>query len=236
MKIKSFIKDEFVSGKTWLDWAFLVVGLILQVIAITAGFVSGNPESAGLIISGLAGVISVILCSQGKISFYLFGFIQLFTYVSYFSIPNNLHGETILCGMYVWMKQYRRDANNDSVEIKARKLGVRGNLITATVFVVGTVAYYIFLKNVPISGAIDSDPFVDSVTSVPAYIAQILMVLGFREQWIYWFILDVGRVVLALRAGSLVITAQFVFWTLDCVYNFVKWTKSAKSSSYTKIQ
>lgn len=245
MKIKSFIKDEFVSGKTWFDWDFLVVGLILQVIAIITGFASGNPESIGLIISGLAGVVSVILCSQGKISFYLFGFIQLFTYVFCFSIPNNLHGETIengmyfitmLYGMYVWMKHYRRDTNNDSVEIKARKLGVKGNLIMATVFVVGTIAYYIFLKNVPLFGVIDSDPFVDSVTSVPAYIAQILMVLGFREQWIYWFILDVGSIVLALRAGSLVMTAQFVFWTLNCVYGFVKWTKSAKSSSYTKIQ
>lgn len=93
--IKMLLKNEFVSGKTWFDWAFLAVGLVLQVIAIIAGFIGGNPESIGLIISGLAGVISVILCSQGKISFYFFGFVQLFTYVFCFSIPNNLHGETL---------------------------------------------------------------------------------------------------------------------------------------------
>ena len=80
-KIKTVLKNEFVSGKTWFDWAFLTVGLTLQIIAIVAGFVSGEPESIGLIISGLAGVVSVVLCSQGKISFYVFAFVQLFTYV-----------------------------------------------------------------------------------------------------------------------------------------------------------
>jgi nicotinamide riboside transporter PnuC len=35
----------------------------------------------------------------------------------------------------------------------------------------------VFLKNVPMFGEMDSQPFMDSITSVPAYIAQILMVL-----------------------------------------------------------
>ena len=84
-------------------------------------------------------------------------------------------------------------------------------------------------------GVLDSDPFIDSLTSVPAYIAQIFMVLGFREQWIYWFILDVFSVVMSIRAGSFVMTAQFIFWTLNCVYGFVKWSKSAKYDGYERI-
>lgn len=237
-KIKEALKNEFVSGKTWFDWAFLVVGLVLQVIAIAAGFINGNPDSIGLIISGLAGVVSVVLCSQGKISFYLFGFIQLFTYVFCFSIPNRLHGETIenvmyfitmLYGMYAWAKRYGKSTKTESLEIKARKLGVLGNTVTAAIFVVGTVLYYIFLKNVPVLGVLDSDPFVDSITSVPAYIAQLFMVLGFREQWIYWFILDVGSIFLAARAGSAVMVAQFIFWTLNCVYGYITWSRLSKA-------
>lgn len=27
-KVKALLKNEFVSGKTWFDWAFLVVGLV----------------------------------------------------------------------------------------------------------------------------------------------------------------------------------------------------------------
>ena len=244
-KIKSALKNEFLSGKTAYDWAFLIVGLVLQTIAIVMGFINGTPDSIGLIISGLSGVISVVLCSQGKISFYLFGYIQLITYVMFFSIPNNLHGETVengmyflsmLYGLYVWAKNYRKDTQTESIEIKARKLGKTGNAIAFTIFVVGTIIYWIFLKNVPMFGALDSDPFVDSITSVPAYIAQLFMVLGYREQWIYWFILDVGSILLAIRAGSWVMTAQFIFWTLNCVYGYVKWSKSAQSIEYTNLK
>lgn len=243
-KVNKILKEEFINGKTWFDWAFLLVGLLMQAAGVAAGFIGGNPDSIGLIISGFAGVLSVILCSQQKISFYLFAFVQLFTYVFCFSIPNALHGETIengmyfitmIYGIYAWLKNYRRDYTNDSIEVKAKKLGVKGNTITAVVFVVCTYLYYLFLKNVPMFGVLDSDPFFDSVTSVPAYIAQLFMVLGYREQWIYWFILDVGSIILAARAGSPVMVAQFVFWTLNCVYGFVKWTKSAKSTTYARI-
>lgn len=135
-KIKNVLRDEFISGKKWYDFAFMGVGLVLQVIAIVAGFMNGEPESIGLIISGIMGVVSVVLCSQGKISFYIFGFIQLFTYVFFFTIPNRLHGETIengmyflsmLYGIYVWAKLYGRNKDNQSTEIKSKKLSIKGD-------------------------------------------------------------------------------------------------------------
>lgn len=235
MDIKKALRDEFIAGKTTFDWAFLALGIVLQIIAIIAGFVAGTPDSVGLIVSGITGTVATILCSQKKISFYVFGYVQLITYVLFFSIPNNLHGETIengmyfitmLYGMYVWKKNYGRDVNTESTELKAKGLSKLWNVIIFAIFCTGTYLYYLFLKNVPMFGVLDSDPFVDSITSVPAYIAQVLMVLGYKENWIYWFILDVGSVVLAFRAGSPVMIAQFIFWTLNCVYGYIKWTKN----------
>lgn len=244
MKFKELLKEEFINGKKPIDWVMLGVGIALQILAIIIGFVSGTPDSIGLIISGLAGVISVVLCSQGKISFYLFGYIQLFTYVFCFALPQHLWGEFIenimyaismIIGMFIWAKNYRRKENAKTIEIKAKKLTWKGNLITAVIFVVGTIGYWIFLKNVPMFGVLDSQPFVDSITSVPAYIAQLFMVLGYREQWIYWLILDIGSVVLAFRAGSWVMTAQFVFWVINAIYGFILWHKSAVYEEYSKI-
>lgn len=244
MKFGQLLKEEFINGKGPVDWAMFAVGLALQILAIVLGFISGTPDSVGLIISGLTGVISVVLCSQGKISFYIFGYIQLFTYVFCFALPQHLWGEFIenimyavsmVIGMIIWAKNYRRRENAKTIEIKAKKLGVKGNVITALIFVLGTIGYWIFLKKVPMFGVLDSQPFVDSVTSVPAYIAQVFMVLGFREQWIYWCILDIGSVVLAFRAGSWVMVAQFVFWTLNTIYGFILWHKSATYKDYTKI-
>lgn len=237
MNVKKVLKEEFLAGKSTFDWCFLGLGVALQIIAIVYGYMSGTPDSIGLIVSGLTGTVATILCSQGKISFYFFGYIQLITYVFCFSIPNNLHGETVengmyfitmLYGMFVWFKHYHKNEETESTELQARKLSVVMNVVVALIFVVGTFVYWQILKNVPMFGVLDSDPFVDSITSVPAYIAQVLMVLGYKENWIYWFILDVGSIVLAFRAGSPVMIAQFVFWTLNCVYGYVKWTKMEK--------
>lgn len=238
MRLKKFLINEFVTGKQWFDWAFLLFGLGLQVVAIILGYINGTPDGFWLIISGLTGTVSVILCSQQKISFYFFGYIQLLTYVFAFSIPNALHGETIenvmyfitmLYGMRVWYKGYKTNTESNAVEFQAKKLSVKGNIITFSIFVIGTFLYGLFLKNVPMFGVLDSDPWVDSLTSVPAYIAQILMVTGYREQWMYWMILDVGSIFLAIRAGSWVMAAQFIFWTLNCVYGYIKWSKSTKT-------
>ena len=245
MKFKEILKEELINGKKPLDWAMFVVGIALQVAGIILGFKTGNPDSIGLIISGLTGVISVVLCSQGKISFYIFGYIQLFTYVFCFALPQHLWGEFIenimyaismVIGLIIWIKNYRRKEQAKTIEIKAKKLSLKGNIVTAVIFVVGTIAYWIFLKNVPMFGVLDSQPFTDSITSVPAYIAQVFLVLGYREQWLYWLILDIGSVVLAFRAGSWVMTSQFIFWCLNCIYAWVKWSKSAVYEDYTKIQ
>lgn len=247
MNFKNLLKDEFLSGRTVFDWAFMCFGLILQSIGIWYGFHTGNPDSIGLIISGIAGVVSVVLCSQGKISFYIFGFIQLFTYVFYFSIPQHLHGETLengmyfitmIYGLYVWFKNYKRDTKTESIEVKSKNLTWKGWVISLSVFVVGTIIYWQILKNfrMPWSAELDSQPLLDSVTSVPAYIAQVLMVLGNSASWFYWAILDIFSVVLAWRAGSYVMVAQFIFWTLNTFYGFYKWYKSAKYENYEKIE
>ena len=247
MNFKNLLKDELLSGRTVFDWAFMCFGLILQSIGIWYGFHTGNPDSIGLIISGIAGVVSVVLCSQGKISFYIFGFIQLFTYVFCFSIPQRLHGETLengmyfitmIYGLYVWFKNYKRDTKTESIEVKSKNLTWKGWIISLTVFAVGTIIYWQILKNfrMPWSAELDSQPLLDAVTSVPAYIAQIFMILGNSASWFYWAILDIFSVVLAWRAGSYVMVAQFIFWTLNTFYGFYKWYKSAKYENYVKIE
>lgn len=77
--------------------------------------------------------------------------------------------------------------------------------------------------------------YLNNYNRVKEYIAQVIMVLGFREQWIYWLILDIGSVVLAICASSWVMTAQFIFWCVNCIYGFTKWHKSATYENYEKI-
>lgn len=235
-KIKNALKAEFINGKTTFDWFFLVLGLLMQVGAIIFGIVTDNPDSVISMISAIAGIISVVLCAQGKISFYVFGYVQLFTYVFGVALPNHLWGEvwengfyfiTMVYGTFAWLKSYGRRKDNDSAEIIAKKLNVAGWIITMGVLIIGTTVLTLILNETN-----DPLPFFDAVSTVPAFIAQILMVVGYREQWLHWCIIDVASVVMFILLQNWVMTAMFIFWTLNCIYGWVKWSKSAKYSDW----
>lgn len=236
--IKKVLKEEFVNGKTKFDWFFLGLGLVMQVIAIIFSYATGNPDSLVSIVSSIAGVLSVILCAQGKISFYIFGFIQLFTYVFGIAIPNKLWGEawenlfyfiTMLYGIYAWIKIYNKRADNNSSEVKAKKLGVLGWLITMGGLIIGVSVLTMILTHTK-----DPLPFVDAISTIPAFIAQILMVAGYREQWLHWCIIDVASVYMFILLGNWVMVAMFIFWTLNCIYGWYKWSKSTKCNDWVK--
>lgn len=237
--IKNILKDEFITGKSVFDWLMLGIGICLQVIAIIYSIITDTFEGLGLVISNLTGVIFVILCAQGKISSYLFHLVHIITYIVFFSMPNRLWGEFIenimyilvdFVGIYTWARLYRCQKATRTIKVKAKALGIKGNLFFAMVFIIGVIIHYALLKNVPMFGKMDSQPLLDSLTSIPAYIGQLLLVIGYREQWIYWFILDFSSIFLAARAGSLIMTVQFIFWSINTIYGFISWYKSSKEA------
>lgn len=230
--MKDFLKSEFINGKTAFDWVYLAIGIAMQCLGIWYGFYLGTPDNPITIISGLAGVVSVVLCAQCKISFYAFGYIQLLTYVFGVVIPNHLWGEavenifyfvTMVYGTFVWWKNYNVKEENGAGEVKARKLSPVGWVITMGGLVIGTavLTYVLGTTN-------DPEPFLDAISTIPAFIAQILMCLGYREQWLHWCIIDVASVIMYVTLGSWVMVAQFVFWTINCIYGWYKWTKNNK--------
>ena len=231
MDFTSKLKAEFINGRTAFDWGFLALGLLLQTLAIIYGYMTGTPDNLVSIISSITGVISVVLCAQGKISFYLFAYVQMFTYTFGVAIPNHLWGEawenlfyfiTQTYGIYAWFKIYRIKKDNNSAEVKAKKLDIVGWVLTTGLLIVGVTILTIVLHQTN-----DPQPFLDAISTIPAFIAQILMVLGYREQWLHWLIIDVASVIMFIMIGNWVMVAMFVFWTINCIYGWYKWTQSA---------
>ena len=81
---------------------------------------------------------------------------------------------------------------------------------------------YITISNVP--APINTQPMMDSLTTVPAIAAQTLYMLRYREQWIYWLIIDIASIVMWSIAENYCVVAQYVFWTLNCVYGYYLWS------------
>ena len=69
----------------------------------------------------------------------------------------------------------------------------------------------------------DTQPYLDAFTTVPALVAQVLMILVYREHWFIWLAVDVLSVALWLRAGDYCMVAQYAFWCANCLYGLKRW-------------
>ena len=214
------------------DYSFVVLGLLTQVLAYY-----WNPLFHGLpaphwlnLVSGLSGILSVFLCSQGKMLFYLFGLIQISTYavICYWSqlwgqIAMNAFFFACQCyGIYHWYQRIH-GANKGvgesvpTIRLSARLLA----LVTLAILVLSAAVGYGLDAYTS-----DAEPYFDAFTTVAALFAEILMILAIRDQWYIWFVVDLVYIVLFSRIGNYCMMMEYAFWTANCVYGYVMWSKS----------
>ena len=203
----------------YFDYIFMLLGIIIQVVCFIF-----TGDAVLSFICGLSGVINVVLCSQKKLSFYFFAYIQMFTYIIII-FQQHLWGElaenifyvvTTTIALFLWIKNY----NKEEKEVIARKLSKRDWILCCSIFIISTILLYIILLKTS-----DPRPFLDAISTVPAFIAQILLMLRYREQWIMWFIVDIATLILWISIGNIFMVAQYIFWIMNCIYGFIKWSK-----------
>ena len=211
--INKFGKYLGVEG-TFASW-FVLIGIITQLLTCYI-----MEDTLLALCSGIAGVISVVLCSQKKLSFYFWGISQLVT-ILIISYQTNLPGKvienafyllTMIIGLLLW------DKNKTNDEVKTKTMGFSDYTILA-VF----VPLLIFGVSLFIVDANSEQPFLDTLTTVIGIIAQIMLIFRFREQWVLWFILDVLCIVLWAKDGNWCLMVQYIFWTINCVYGYFYW-------------
>ena len=205
-------------------WLFLSLGLAVQVLTYSL-----MPDSPWSLVSGLLGICSVVLGAQGNILTFVFGFAQVGTY-TYLCVQERFYAEialnifyfiTMIYGVYVWKKRLTDD---DSLQIQPRRLSKRLTpVLVVSVVLLSLVVGWLLQRYTD-----DPQPYLDAFTTVPAIVAQILMVLAFREQWYIWMLVDVLALIMWLRAGNYCMAAQYFFWCANCVYGYVQWTRCAE--------
>lgn len=221
-KIKNYLLEELWIGYNWVEKAFLFSMLALQMAIFII-----QPDSVLGIISGISGVISVVLCAKGKISFYYIGFVQTISYLI-LSWQNRFYGEvaenifylvTMIMGVVMWQKKMVENKDGTK-QVETKKFTLVQWLLSAVSTIVLTIGLGYFL------GSINSaQPFTDAATNVLAIFAQILMIRRYREQWLWWLIIDVLCIKLWWVAGNWSMVAMYVAWTINCIYGWYNWTK-----------
>lgn len=199
---------------------FLVTGLTVQVIAYLL-----QPDTPWSLVSGMLGICSVVLCSVGNIFTFLFGFAQIATY-TYICYLNHLYGNiginvfyflSQIYGIYLW----RRRGAGVTETVTTRRLPMKVWLVLLIALTAASALTGYLLD----CYTDDPQPYLDAFTTVPAIVAQVLLVMAYNEQWILWFAIDIIYIVLWAQAGNGCMLMQYIFWCINCVYGWLSWTQ-----------
>lgn len=221
-----WLKNEFWTGYNWFERTFLLLMVLLQVIVYC--FVPDTPIG---IVCGIAGVICVVLTAKGKISSYIFNFIQMITYmiICWDARLFLEFGEQvfyfIVCifGVVLWKKNMHK--NEDGTEqVITKRFKLWQWLATIGVTIITTFGLGYFGDN--ILGSTLS--YLDASTVALAVIAQLLMVWRYREQWAIWILIDVSSLIMFIILGQWSMVAMYVAWTINAVYGWINWSKLNK--------
>ena len=223
--VSDFLKQEL-SGWKSFEVVWLVLFVAAQIFAYTLA-----PEDSWLaMISGISGIICVVLVSKGKVSNYFFGLIFAYTYF-YVAWGNNFIGEmnSVLyvylpaqfIGYFMWKANMQKDSDGGGSVI-AKSLTLQGWIIMLVAIAVCT---FIFIQALKAAGG--SSTGLDGVTTITTFTAQLLMILRYREQWILWIVINILSI--ALWAETPAMFLMYGAYLLNSLYGFYNWTKLQKT-------
>ena len=221
-KIKSFINREWIQGYSKFDRAYLAAMLALQIVVFCI-----VPDSPLSIVAGIAGVISVVLCAKGKFSFYFIGFVQTISYL-YLAWENKFYGEvlenifylvTMVWGIFVWKANLSSDEDGADY-VQAKGFTVKQWIASIIGTIIATIGMGYVLTEIGSAQA-----YTDAATNVFAIFAQLLMVRRYKEQWIWWLVIDLFCIKLWFVAGNWSMVAMYIAWTINCIYGWYNWSK-----------
>lgn len=221
------LKEEFLSGWKPFEVVWVVIFLAAQIIAYVF-----MPDSLLGMISGITGILCVVLVSKGKISNYFFGLIFAYTYF-YVSWGSNFLGEmntalyvyipSQFIGYFIWKQNMQSDNGGESVIAKA--LTPKGWAILLLSVAIGTLCFVQALK-----AAGGSSTELDGLTTIITVAAQLLMILRYREQWLLWIVLNVLSIL--LWKGQPAMYLMYSAYLLNSLYGYYNWTKLVKVENH----
>ena len=231
-RIKEFLLNELWIGYNLFEKLFLIGMLLLQIIVYII-----VPDSPLGIISGISGIFSVVLCAKGKISFYFIGFVQTISYI-YLAFTNAFYGEvienifylvTMVWGIFLWKKNMQKNEDGTS-DVLARKFTPTQWVISVIGTAVATFGVGFLLDKIG-----NNQAYLDAATNVMAIVAQFLMIWRFREQWLWWIVINVICTVMWFNAGNWSMVAMYIAWIINAAYGWYNWSKLNKAQAEENI-
>lgn len=210
------------------EWAML-----LSVIGFTIYFSLVDTENSllYLIIDGIAaicGIFCVVLCAKGKKSQYIWGLINIIGYII-IAFINKYYGEVMLNALYYLPSQFigyylwNKHENKKTENVKGKKLSIKQTAVLLVCTAVSIVLYKLLLD---VLGG--NNTILDSASTMISIIANTLMLLRYREQWLLWIIIDMITVVMWILMKDGIMVTMWAVYLINAFYGYINWTKIAK--------
>jgi nicotinamide mononucleotide transporter len=226
-----YLKNEFVENWKVYDYIFLFGLLGIQLIMTP--FMVDSGMSVGwnvfVLTASFFGTLATIICAKGKMSYYIWGFIQTIMFLI-LNLKLRLWVEsaeqiyylvTMVIGVFIWKKNL-----NKHKEVKSKNFSALQFVLMICGLIVCSVLIY--KVDVLLNG---TAPLLDTLSLSIAIIANLLCAMCYKEQWILWFVLDVIQTILYFIIGQPIMAVMYIAWTINCIYGWYNWNKSNKEKN-----
>ena len=204
--------------------------MVISVILFTTYFTLIDKENTLLYlavdaVAAISGILCVVLCAKGKKSQYIWGLANVIGYVI-IALVNKYYGEVMLNALYYLPSQFigyylwNKHTNKTTKNVEAKKL----NLIQTIGFLILcglTIVGYKFILDL-LGG---NQTFLDSMSTVISVIANTMMLLRYREQWVLWIIIDIITVIMWVLAKDAIMVTMWSVYLINAFYGYIKWSK-----------
>lgn len=221
---------KIINKFNWFEW-----GMIIAVIGFTIYFslISEGVSLTYLITDGIAaisGIFCVVLCAKGRKSQYIWGFLNVIGYVI-IAFINKYYGEVMLNALYYLPSQFigyylwNKNSNEENGDVKGKKLTLVQSLVLVGFIALGVFGYKLVLDYLGGTGTL-----LDSASTVTSVVANALMMMRYREQWLLWIIIDAITVAMWLLVGDFIMVTMWAVYLINAFYGYYNWTKIAKEN------
>ena len=122
-------------------------------------------------------------------------------------------------GYYLWNKHQNKETN----DVKGKKLNLKSSII---LLIACAIAIFCYKGILDLLGG--SSTLLDSMSTVISVIANSLMLLRYREQWLLWIVVDIVTVIMWLIMGDFIMVTMWSVYLINAFYGYYNWTKIAK--------
>ena len=123
-------------------------------------------------------------------------------------------------GFYLWNKHMNKETN----DVEGKKMTLKQSLCLLAVCAIGILLYKQLLDFMN-----GNQTLLDSASTVISVVANALMMLRYREQWLLWIVIDIITVAMWSFAGDFIMVTMWAVYLINAFYGYYKWTKMSKT-------